>query len=147
MNDTLAGPSHGSIRQAWYSKNARRSGSSFSMSWLCCHASGIIIRIECGSVRPFTLRNCSALSNVAESDPDSVRIGNIFPSSSPNTLLCSDAPRARIQFRLPRSVLISPLWATYRNGWASHHAGNVFVENRLCTIASELSKSGSVRSR
>ena len=33
-----------------------------------------------------------------------------------------------IQFRLPFSVLISPLWASMRNGCASHHCGNVLVE-------------------
>ncbi len=33
-----------------------------------------------------------------------------------------------IQFRLPLSVLISPLWASMRNGWASHHCGKVLVE-------------------
>ena len=34
----------------------------------------------------------------------------------------------RIQLRLPRIVLISPLWASVRNGWASHHCGKVLVE-------------------
>ena len=54
-----------------------------------CHASGIIIRIECGSVRPLTRRNWRQLSNVAESEPDSVSTGYIFCSSSPNTSLLS----------------------------------------------------------
>ena len=35
--------------------------------------------------------------------------------------------RACIQFTLPRSVLISPLCAKKRNGWARSHVGNVFV--------------------
>ena len=49
------------------------------------------------------------LSSVAESLPDSVSTGNILVSSSPNTSLCSEPYRARIQLRLPRRVLISPL--------------------------------------
>ena len=48
------------------------------------------------------------------------------------------ASRARIQFSLPVTVLISPLWAIRRNGWASGHDGNVFVENRECTMPSAL---------
>ena len=32
------------------------------------------------------------------------------------------------QFRLPFSVLISPLWASIRNGCASHQRGKVLVE-------------------
>ncbi len=52
----------------------------------------------------------------------------------------------RIQFRLPRIVLNSPLWATYRYGWASGHAGNVFVENRLCTKQIALANRSSWRS-
>jgi hypothetical protein len=49
------------------------------------------------------------------------------------SLKCSDcitAWRAYIQFELPRSVLISPLWQTNRKGCASGQVGNVFVENR-----------------
>ena len=42
------------------------------------------------------------------------------------------ASRARIQFRLPRIVLISPLCAMNRYGWASGQDGNVLVENREC---------------
>ena len=42
----------------------------------------------------------------------------------------------RIQLRLPRTVLISPLCATYRYGWASGQDGNVLVENLECTRAS-----------
>ena len=51
-------------------------------------------------------------------------------------LVDSMASRARIQFRLPRIVLISPLCAMYRYGWASGQDGNVLVENRECTRAS-----------
>ena len=50
--------------------------------------------------------------------------------------LSSSASRARIQLRLPITVLISPLWAMNRNGWASGQLGNVLVEKRECTTAS-----------
>ena len=54
--------------------------------------------------------------------------------------------RAAIQLRLPRTVLISPLWATMRKGWASCHEGNVLVENRECTMAKAEASRGSERS-
>ena len=47
----------------------------------------------------------------------------------------SSASRARIQLRLPITVLISPLCAMKRNGWASGQLGNVLVEKRECTTA------------
>ena len=56
------------------------------------------------------------------------------------------ASRARIQLMLPRSVLISPLCAMYRYGWASGHEGNVLVEKRWWTRASADSTAGSVTS-
>ena len=58
----------------------------------------------------------------------------------------SSASRARIQFSLPITVLISPLWATSRYGWASGHDGNVFVEKRECTRARADSTRSSLRS-
>ena len=56
------------------------------------------------------------------------------------------ASRVRIQFRLPLIVLISPLWAIRRNGWASGQDGNVLVENRLCTRAMAETNRASLRS-
>ena len=56
------------------------------------------------------------------------------------------ASRARIQLRLPASVLISPLWAMYRYGWASGQLGKVLVEKREWTRARPDSNSGSSRS-
>ena len=60
--------------------------------------------------------------------------------------LASSASRAAIQFRLPRIVLISPLWAMYRYGCASGQDGNVLVENRLCTSAMADATRSSARS-
>ena len=45
---------------------------------------------------------------------------------------------------LPRTVLISPLWHSWRNGWARSHAGVVLVENRLWNTASGAVKSACV---
>ena len=58
----------------------------------------------------------------------------------------SRASRAAIQFRLPRMVLISPLWAMKRYGWASGHDGKVLVENREWTSAIALMTRSSERS-
>jgi hypothetical protein len=53
---------------------------------------------------------------------------------------------AAIQLRLPRIVLISPLWAMYRYGWRERPDGNVFVENREWIRMIALSTRSSVRS-
>ncbi len=67
--------------------------------------------------------------------------------SSPGTVASSSiASRARIQFWLPCTVLISPLWAMKRYGWASGHDGKVFVEKRLWTSSRALSTRSSDRS-
>ena len=60
--------------------------------------------------------------------------------------MAHSASRARIQLRLPASVLISPLWARYRYGWARAQDGKVLVENREWTSANPLSTRGSERS-
>lgn len=57
------------------------------------------------------------------------------------------ASRARIQFSLPVTVLISPLCAIRRNGCASGQDGKVFVENRECTMPSALVSRSSCKSR
>ena len=65
---------------------------------------------------------------------------------SPSSGLASWDWRARIQFRLPLTVLISPLCAMVRNGWASGQDGKVLVEKREWTIASLVLKRLSERS-
>ncbi len=74
-------------------------------------------------------------------------MGNSRSRSPGITVLASIASRERIRFRFPRTVLISPLWATNRNGCANGHDGNVFVEKRLCTTAIALVTRRSRRSR
>ncbi len=56
-------------------------------------------------------------------------------SNSPSSSELRRPSRADSQLRLPWIVLISPLWASRRNGCASGQLGNVFVEKRECTIA------------
>ena len=80
-------------------------------------------------------------SKLAESLASSSRIGKSRSIPRPSlesgmSSLASIASRARIQLRLPRTVLISPLCATYRYGCASGQDGNVLVENLECTRAS-----------
>ena len=75
-----------------------------------------------------------------------MQIGESLARSPGMCVLASIASRACMRLRLPRTVLISPLWATKRNGWASGQDGNVLVENRLCTIAIALMQRSSRRS-
>ena len=82
------------------------------LSWFC-HASGIIIMTACGSERPVCCSSSTALSNCPESLVDGSMIGKSFRTSSKSGE-ANIAWRAYIQFTLPRSVLISPLWAMKR---------------------------------
>ena len=73
-----------------------------------------IVITACGSDRPPRCNSSSTSSKDAESEPPGVQIGKIR-SRSPGILSeASSASRARIQFRLPLTVLISPLWAISR---------------------------------
>ncbi|OUZ01350.1 hypothetical protein B0172_04575 [Mycobacterium avium subsp. paratuberculosis] len=83
------------------------------------------------------------------SEAPGVQIGNSFSTSAsvPNTSVLISASRARIQFSLPVTVLISPLCAMRRNGCASGHDGKVLVEKRECTMPSALVNRSSCRSR
>ncbi len=75
------------------------------------HGSGIIIMTACGSDRPDRTSSSRALSNMAESLPAWSMIGSTFFTSAPNSSERNRFSRAVIQLTLPRSVLISPLWA------------------------------------
>ncbi len=143
VNVTQAGPSHGSIREAWNCQKARRAGSIVA---LFSHASGIIISTACGRLRPPRCSSSSTWSKDAESDDPGVQTGESRLRSPGMRVLASIASRACIRLRLPRTVLISPLCATNRNGCASGHDGKVLVEKRLCTIAMALLHRSSRRS-
>ena len=88
----------------------------------------------------------STSSNDAESEAPGVQIGYSRSRSPGIRSWSSSASRARIQLRLPITVLISPLWAMNRNGWASGQLGNVLVEKRECTTASAEAIRSSTRS-
>src|ERR1041385_2755548 len=125
-------------------------------SWFS-HASGIIISTECGSERPPRWSSSSTSSKDAESEASGVHTGKIRSmdfsscplcpwSAEPNRSETSCDSRARIQLRLPLTVLISPLCATKRYGCASGHDGKVFVEKREWTSDTAEAKRRSDRS-
>ena len=91
-------------------------------------------------------RSSSTSSKDAESLAPGVQIGNSRSRSPGIRSEASSASRARIQLRLPITVLISPLCAMNRNGCDNGQLGNVFVEKRECTTATELSTRSSTRS-
>src|SRR3546814_12479556 len=80
-------------------------------------------------------RSSSTSSNDAESEAPGVQIGYRRSRSPGIRSEDSSASRARIQFRLPITVLISPLCAMKRNGCDSGQLGKVLVENREWTTA------------
>lgn len=114
-------------------------------SWFS-HASGIIISTLCGSERPPRWSSSRTSSKDAVSDASGVQTGKIRSMSPVNRSLASCDSRARIQLRLPLTVLISPLCATKRYGWASGQLGKVLVEKRECTSAMAVAKRRSDRS-
>ena len=91
--------------------------------------------------KPPRCNSSSASSKLAVSEAPGVQIGNSFDGSLQWSAE-SSASLAFIQFRFPMTVLISPLWATNRYGWASGQDGKVFVEKREWTSPSALSISG-----
>ncbi len=101
--------------------------------------------IACGRERPPRCSSSSTSSNEPESEPPGVHTGS-SGARSPSRSDCSVPSRAATQFRLPRTVLISPLCAIIRNGCASGQDGKVLVENRECTSASSDAYRGSDRS-
>ncbi len=77
------------------------------------HASGIIISTAWWMGRPPRWSSSSTSSKEAESLAPGVTMGKARSRPGMRSVAHS-ASRARIQFRLPASVLISPLWAMYR---------------------------------
>ena len=101
---------------------------------------------ECGRLRPPMWSSSSTSSKDAESLAPGVQIGNSRSRSPGIRSESSSASRARIQLRLPITVLISPLWAMNRNGCDSGQLGKVLVENRECTTATAEAIRSSTRS-
>ena len=77
------------------------------------------MRMACGSERPPRCSSSRHSSKLAESLASASRMGSSRSSPAPSAAsgmrsVASIASRARIQFRLPRTVLISPLCAMNR---------------------------------
>ncbi|KFI84105.1 hypothetical protein BPULL_1871 [Bifidobacterium pullorum] len=108
-------------------------------------AGGSIIRMACGRLRPARCSSSRHSSKVPESEYPGVAIGS-SGSNSPSSSELRRPSRACSQLRLPWMVLISPLWASRRKGWASGQLGNVLVEKRECTMATRAAIRSSLRS-
>ncbi len=110
-------------------------------------ASGMSIIMTCGRERPLRVSSSIMLSMYAESDCPPDTTGNsISISSRLNDADCRLFSLVFSQLRLPCMVLISPLWAMNRKGWASFQEGKVLVANRECTNPKALTKRASCRS-
>ena len=92
------------------------------------------MQMACGRERPARCSSSRHSSKVPESEPPGVVMGS-SGSNSPSNSLLRRPSRAESQLRLPWMVLISPLWASRRNGWASGQLGKVLVEKREWTMA------------
>ena len=91
-------------------------------------ASGIIIALTIGRLRWPRTSSSNTLSSAEESDAPGCTIGFRSSIERPKLSWSSRASWLFIQLTLPRMVLISPLCASTRNGWASFHCGKVLVE-------------------
>ena len=99
---------------------------------------------RCRSMPPATSTS-SMLSRLDESEPVRLTSG-AMASMSGNSGERNLPVRAAAQLRLPVMVLISPLWASRRKGWASGQRGMVLVEKRWWNRQMALARSGSARS-
>ena len=102
--------------------------------------------MACVIGRPESISSSATSSKEAESEAPGVQMGKSSSGVSPSSGLFSWDCLARIQLRLPLTVLISPLCAMVRNGWASGQEGNVLVEKREWTMPSLVLNRGSERS-
>ena len=91
-------------------------------------AGGISMVLTSGSWRPARTRASQTASSAALSELPGWMIGLTSSLCSPNAGATIRVSWLFIQLTLPRRVLISPLWASVRNGWASFQDGMVLVE-------------------
>ena len=115
-----------------------------SRFWL--HGSGMVSMTALGRSMPLYSKNSRALSSMAESDPEGSTTGRIFSMAWSSGGECMVSSRASIRERLPRIVLISPLWSSRRLGCARSQLGLVLVEKREWTRAMAEAKRSSCRS-
>ena len=121
-----AGPSHGARNPAvrrrhvatWGCGDRRRAG-----------ASGIAAIRAGDNAQPVVVSSSSASSSESESEPSGESSGPAANSSAatPSAGTASRRPAADLLRDCPRTVLISPLWAIERNGWARRQTGCVLV--------------------
>ena len=104
------------------------------MFLLFSQGSGIVIITASGRSMPFITINSSALSSMAESEPEVLMMGRILFISSRMMEEEMVSSRASMASVLPLMVLISPLCRIKRLGWARIQLGLVLVEKRLCTM-------------
>src|SRR6056297_3771352 len=94
------------------------------------HDSGTSMVLAMGALRPARTRTSNTESSAAESEDPFDTMGLMSSAISPKAPLAMRISWLFIQLMLHFSVLISPLWASIRNGCASHHCGKVLVEYR-----------------
>ena len=92
------------------------------------HESGIIRLLTMGADRPARTMTSNTASSAEESELPDWITGLMSSANSPKTAVAIRVSWLRIQLMLPRSVLISPLWASMRNGCANCQLGKVLVE-------------------
>jgi len=85
------------------------------LSWFC-QASGISISMVSVIGRPASCSSSATSSRDCESEAPSEQMGNRSSGWRPSTGPDIEDWRARIQLRLPTTVLISPLCARVRMG-------------------------------
>jgi len=110
-----------------------------------CQAGGMSSRMARKMSIPPWSSTSSMLSRLEESEPSLLTSGWTAAMSGIRSVSKVNA-RAFAQFRLPWMVLISPLCARKRNGWASRHCGRVFVEKRWWKTHSDEARRSSRRS-
>ncbi len=89
---------------------------------------GIISALAIGASRPARSSTSKTLSSVAVSEPPAWMTGLMSSMNGSRSGWESRVSWLFIQLTLPDSVLISPLWASARNGWARRQVGKVLVE-------------------
>ncbi len=119
-----AGPSHGARNPAVRRRRVATCGCGERRS---AGASGIDASRAGVSSQPVVISSSSDSSSESESDPSGESSGPAASRSAAIGFAPRSPLRPRTCSRLPRTVLISPLWAIERNGWASFQTGWVLV--------------------
>ena len=119
-----AGPSQGARKPAVRRRSVATCGCGERRR---ASASGIAASKAGVRSQPVAISSSSASSSESESEPPGERSGPAARSSAAIAFVPVSRARPRTCSRLPRTVLISPLWAMSRNGWARPQTGCVFV--------------------